>query len=68
MVTILDMVTGELIQDDAPTASTRKQATDDTTHAMIAPRLQTVEEAVAIERVETGMPLDMDLASFFKSC
>lgn len=70
MVTILDMVTGELILDDAPAVSTPTTPPAEAAHGLIAPRLQTVEEATATERRPTGMPADLavaDLTGLFHS-
>jgi hypothetical protein len=67
MVTIFDMVTGELIHSDAPAAAERTAQAAETGHALIAPRLQTVEEASTAEARHSGMPADllrMDIASF----
>lgn len=67
MVTIFDMVTGELIHNDAPseTGLAAKPATAE--HSLIAPRLQTVEEAVATQPSHCLMPADvvsMDIGRF----
>lgn len=59
MVTIIDMVTGELIHSDAPTASQPAAAAAPSDRSFVAPRLQTVEEAIACEPRRSGMPADM---------
>jgi hypothetical protein len=67
MVTIFDMVTGELIHSDAPTKTEQTAQPAEAEQALIAPRLQTVEEAAAGEARQRGMPADMlrfDIASF----
>lgn len=67
MVTIFDMVTGELIHSDAPIKAAQPAKTAEPERTLVAPRLQTVEEAKATEVRHRGIPADMihtDITSF----
>lgn len=59
MVTIYDMVTGELIHSDTGTEAAPLPSQAAQHPALLAPRLQTVEEAKASEAKHPGMPMDL---------
>jgi hypothetical protein len=65
MVTIFDMVTGEIIADDSHDAGETRRP-QHAEASLIAPRLQTVEEASSTEQ-QPGMPADLadaDIGAF----
>jgi hypothetical protein len=67
MVTIFDMLTGEVLHSEAAIEATGVKAPAAHDHRLIAPRLQTVEEAKACEARHCGMPTDLaqlDIGSF----
>ena len=66
MVTIFDMVTGEIIADDSHSKTTTEAKPQHAEASLIAPRLQTVEEASSTA-TQPGMPADLaeaDIGSF----
>jgi len=67
MVTIFDMLTGEVLHSEAAIEMANGKAAAAHDHRLIAPRLQTVEEATAAEVKHCGMPTDLarvDIGSF----
>lgn len=63
MVTIFDMVTGEVIADEATTAHAFAAAScDGAQHTLLAPRLQTVQET-RIDAARQTLPADLTRVS-----